>query len=362
MRVLFLTNVPSPYRIDFFNELGKQCDLTVLFETQSAKSRNSEWISDKIENFKAVFMKGIRTGEAEAFCPEVIRYVRSKRYDIIVVGFYSSPTGMLAIEYMRLKKIPFILSSDGGIKKNDIGLKYKMKYHFIGAASAWLSTGKITTEYLEYYGAISNKVYTYPFTSISNKDVLTKPLTSKEKAIYRRKLNMKEDTIILSVGQFIHRKGYDILLKACNNLNDTIGIYIVGGKPTEEYLRLKKEFGLNNIYFIDFMKKEDLAKYYKAADFFVLPTREDIWGLVINEALAYGIPVITTDKCVAGVEMIGENEKIGKIINNSVEQLESELKNIENQEFSAQRILEVASMYTFEKMAEAHIECFRKEK
>lgn len=51
-----------------------------------------------------------------------------------------------------------------------------------------------------------------------------------------------------------------------------------------------------------------MDKYYKAADLFVLPTREDIWGLVINEAMAYGLPIITTDKCVAGVQLLNNQE------------------------------------------------------
>ena len=53
-----------------------------------------------------------------------------------------------------------------------------------------------------------------------------------------------------------------------------------------------------------FKTKEQLADYYAAADVFVLPTREDIWGLVVNEAFAFGLPVITSDNCGAGMEMI----------------------------------------------------------
>ena len=94
MKVLFLTNIPSPYRVDFFNELGKLCDLTVLFETKSAKDRDATWAADKITNFKAVFLKGIRRGVAEAVCPGIFKYLTKKKFDVIVVGMYSSPTGM----------------------------------------------------------------------------------------------------------------------------------------------------------------------------------------------------------------------------------------------------------------------------
>ena len=94
MKVLFLTNVPSPYRVDFFNALGELCELTVLFETKTAKSRNEAWIADYIENFKAIYLKGIKIGEAEAFSLEVFKYLSKRKYDIIVIGMYSSPSGL----------------------------------------------------------------------------------------------------------------------------------------------------------------------------------------------------------------------------------------------------------------------------
>lgn len=362
MRVLFLTNTPVPYRVAFFNELGKYCELTVLFETEFALDRNPAWKSKQDFGFDAVFMKGKRVGVADAFCPEVIRYLSDKKFDVIVVGVYSSPTGMLAIEYMRLHRIPFILSSDGGVEKADSEIKRSIKKHFISAASMWLSTGKTTTEYLIHYGADPKRIYVYPFTSIEENYILQQPLTGAEKQEYRKPLGMKEEKIVLSVGQFIYRKGYDILLKACKELDDSVGVYIVGGKPTEEYLELKEELNLKNVHFVDFMTKDKLANYYKAADLFVLPTREDIWGLVINEAMAYGLPVITTDKCVAGIEMV-ENGVNGFIVSvDNVRQLQDKISEIlmddSLQMKMAKNSLTKAKEYTIEKMCEAHMSCF----
>lgn len=359
MKVLFLTNIPSPYRVDFFNELGKKCELTVLFESDSAKSRDPAWRASAFIGFNAIFMKGIKTGEAEAFCPEVVKYLSKKRFDIIVVGMYSSPTGMLAIEYMKLRGIPFILSSDGGMKKADSGIKHWIKEHFIGSASYWLSTGKTTSEYLEYYGAKSERIFCYPFTSVRNKDILSAEDINSEKDYIYRKLNIKEKKVVLSVGQFIHRKGYDMLLRKCKGMDKDIGLYIVGGKATNEYIEIQKECNLSNVHFIDFMSKDKLAEFYKAADLFILPTREDIWGLVINEALSYGLPVITTDKCVAGIEMIreGHNGFVVPVDSDWKKHIEDFFVNT-NVDKMRVNCLEIAKEYSIENMATVHINIF----
>lgn len=358
MKILFMTNVPSPYRVDFFNELGKHCELTVLFETDTAKSRDASWKTDKFLNFKAVFLKGIKFGEAESFSLNVLQYLSNKKYDVIVVGMYSSPTGMLAIEYMKFRKIPFVISSDGGLIKGDKGMKYKLKARYIGAASAWLSTGNTTTEYLCHYGAHKDQVYVYPFSSIKDDDVLSKPVTRTEKDKLRAELGMIENRIIVSVGQFIRRKGYDILLKACKDIDKNIGVYIIGGEPTEEYIQLQKELHLTNVHFVGFTNKDLLSQYYKAADLFVHPTREDIWGLVVNEAMAYGLPVITTDKCVAGLEMV-DNGITGDIIPvENVEILSKKL--IQKDDYSRTLVLDTARRYSIEQMAKEHIICFEK--
>lgn len=86
-----------------------------------------------------------------------------------------------------------------------------------------------------------------------------------------------------------------------------------------------KENNLTQIHFEGFKTKEELAMYFKAADIFVHPTREDIWGLVINESMAYGLPVITTNKCVAGMELITNKECL--IDTDNSEQLKSIMEN-----------------------------------
>lgn len=308
-KILFITNIPAPYRIDFYNELGKYVDLTVLFEAKGASDQGIKfnWNYDKIENFKAIFLSEGDIKERKVDW-SIFKYLKGNVYDEIVVTNYSYFTEMAAIIYLKMMHIPYYMETDGGIIREENVLKRFYKRFLVRGAKGYFSPSKSSDEYLKFYGAKENSIYRYPFTSLKEKDILKAPVSKAEKELLRKKLSIKEKFVILGVGQFIHRKGWDILLKAADEINVDCGIYIVGGKVGAEYKKLADEVK-TPIYFLEFMGKEELAEYYKAADLFVLPTREDIWGLVINEALAYGVPVVTTDKCVAGLELIknGEN-------------------------------------------------------
>ena len=169
--------------------------------------------------------------------------------------------------------------------------------------------------------------------------------------------------MVLAIGQFIRRKGFDILMHAACSLDKDVGIYIVGGEPTEDYLQMRASLGLDNVHFVGFQKKEALSRYYRAADLFVLPTREDIWGLVINEAMAYGLPVITTDRCVAGLELVeeGVNGSIVPVGDDAA--LAGKMKEILSSDLEKMGTasLEKIRAYTIENMAKAHVAIFEKD-
>lgn len=363
MRILYMTNIPSPYRVEFFNELGKYCDLTVLFERREAKGRDAAWLKGTFENFTGIFLKGVPIANESALCPVAIKYLHNGNFDGIIIGGYSTPTAILSIQYLAMHRMPFMLNSDGGMVKDDGKIKYAVKRYLISRASAWLSTGKTTDEYLIHYGAKQDRIRRYPFTSLRAADILAKPVDEGEKAILRLELGMTEKKIVLSVGQFIHRKGFDVLIKASDNLSDDVGVYIVGGEPTPEYLMMKDDLKLDRVHFIGFKQKDELKKYYAAADLFVLPTREDIWGLVVNEAMAAGLPIVATNRCNAGLELVsdGVNGYIIPIDDAAAlaERINEVFANPIKQKAMAEASLRIISNYTIENMAAEHIVALR---
>jgi len=360
-RVLFLTNFASPYRVHFFDELGKYMDVTVLYSdrVEDIKHRNADWFEKREGGFQAVQLTRVASAGDENLCLDVLPWLK-KKYDAIVIGGYSSPTAVLAMLYLRLRRIPFWMEVDGGLIRQEGKLKYFVKKNLVCLAKNWLSTGVHTTKYLVHYGAKEANIRNYPFSSLYERDILQQPVSSEEKLALRRELGICDRHMVLAIGQFIHRKGFDVLLRAAKDVSPDTGIYIVGGEATEEYLKLREELTLTNVHFLGFQKKERLAQYYKAADLFVLPTREDIWGLVINEALAYGLPTITTQRCVAGLELIedGVNGYVVPVEDAAAlaEKMEAVLS--ADLEAMGQAALEKVRPYTLENMANTHAQIF----
>lgn len=359
-RVLFLTNYASPYRVRFFDALGKGADVTVLCteRIEEKTHRDASWFVAGEGHFHLQQLsRRLFTVHGRAMCLDVVDWLK-KPYDAVIICGYSSPTAMLAMVWCHLHKIPYCIEVDGGLIRRESGLKLWYKRLLVGSASCWLSTGRRTTDFLVHYGAREERVFCYPFTSLEEKDLLKQPVTEEEKAALREALGMKENRIVLSIGQFIHRKGFDVLLKAARELPQDVGVYIVGGEPTEEYLNLRQELGLRNVHFCGFKKKEELALYYKAASLFALPTREDIWGLVINEAMAFGLPTVTTDNCVAGLELVEDGVNGYIVPVDDVKALADAMNRVlsGDMEKMGAAALATAGKYTIENMAKAHLE------
>ena len=360
-RILYLTNIPSPYRVEFFNELTKYMDVTVAFELRNAKNRDEAWQSGENYKFKAVFMKPLITRTESAYCPEVFKLLKEFKNDVIVVGGYATPTGMAVILYLKAKKIPFYLNCDGGFIGDDSLFKKKVKTFFIGSATYYLSTGVGADKYLMHYGAKKERIYHYSFSSLREEDIEATVKTEDEKVSLRKELGITEKNMIVFVGSFIHRKGIDILLKACKDMED-IAVVLVGGSDISGYKEIISEKLKTHIHPVGFKNKEEIKKYYQAADLMVLPTREDIWGLVINEAMAEGLPVVTTNRCLAGLTLVenGENGYIVPVedVKATKDAIEKVLEGVNSVELG-KKSLEKIRDYTIEKMAMEHRDIFK---
>lgn len=356
--VLYITNYPSPYRVNFFDELSRYCDVTVLLSERVEEQThwNPSWFIQGEGSFHLVELGGLRMklGE-ETLCSQVISWLK-KPFDAIIVGGYSSPTAMLALGWLKMKKIPFYMEVDGGLIRQDSKLKYLYKRALVSSADRWLSSGEATDRYLIHYGAKPDRISHYPFTSLFRRDILTELPTEEEKRALREQLGMEEEKILLCACRIDPGKGLDVLLQAAGELADNVGVYIVGGEPDAQLQQILKSRELPHVHFVSFCSKETLKNYYRAADLFVLPTRSDVWGLVINEAMACGLGIITTDRCVAGLELVEDGVNGYIVPVDDVSELAEKLNTALQSDLRAmgRASLEKIRPYTIENMAKIH--------
>lgn len=226
-RVLYVTNLPAPYKITFFNLLSMEVELTVVYERETASDRDAKWKSESKRNYEEIFLHGKNIGMEASISLEILKIIKKNQYDVILMNGYSSPTAVLAIIYMRTHRIKYALVCDGILSGKESAVKYLLKKFVISGADFWLSSGELTNQQLIKHGAKKEKIYWYPFTSVSKADVITE-LYNKEK--FKKKIGYRAGKMILYVGQLIERKGIDILMEAYKkcNIPDT-QLYIVGG-------------------------------------------------------------------------------------------------------------------------------------
>ena len=353
-KVIFTTNLPSPYRVDFFNELGKYCDLTVVYERPSSAERDKKWKGGQALSFQEVYLDLKLVGADRASGSQLKNYIKHHESDILFFTNYSSPATRCAITWCRLHGRKYYMEYDGGFFKKDPLIKRIVKKFLLKGAIGHFSSADEHTKYLQSLGIKRDIIYKYPFTSVTDADISKAQVNSKKgKEYFRQLLNIPEKKVVISIGRFIHGKGFDILLKASRLLSKNIGVYIIGGEPTKEYLDLKSSLGLDNVHFIGFKTKEELSLFFHAADCTAFPTREDIWGLVTNESLSFGVPVVATNRCISALEMIKDGINGYIVPVNDVERLASVISKTVNKDMYG-KSLTTAKKYTIETMVDAH--------
>ena len=124
----------------------------------------------------------------------------------------------------------------------------------------------------------------------------------------KEQLTKKKDIVILYAAKLINKKNPELLIKAFVNImkknNDKIKLLIVGDGLLKTSLKKKYSSYKENIFFLGFQNQKELRNHYKKADIFVLPSSKEPWGLVVNEAMCFQLPIITSDKVCASYDLV----------------------------------------------------------
>ena len=302
MRLTLIINFISPHRIPVFNHIAKikNVDFKVIFLAETEGTRQWKICKDRI-NFDYKVLRNLHIYIHSKEMPIYFnwglwREFRKFKPDAICICGYHYLASIESLVYAKLKGIPITLWAgshlSSGFVKNPLAEFYKKT--IISRFDSYVTYGTAAREQIIHYGANPQKIVV-GCNTVDVEWFAKRSEEMREEEINEMKKKYPSKNI-LYVGEFIERKGVINLIKAFEALNmKDVGLILVGkGKEKDKYLKYIKEHDIRDVFFEGFVQKEKIVKYYKLADVFVLPSLNEVWGLVVNEAMACGLPVISS--------------------------------------------------------------------
>lgn len=355
-KLLVITSNIAPYRLRWEEELAKYYDVTIAY-TKDREAERKEGFLKHASDICHVVKLNNPDDKDDPICFDVLKLIKEHKDSFILFDGYGLKTNLLGMLYAKLCGMKRYVNVDGyALGETKSKIKDFVKHIIIKYfCSDFFCSSQLTKKHLVECGAKAERVHVHNFSSVCNNQILDKPLSFDEKLKIRERLNIKSSKkLIIAVGNFIPRKRFEDLIKALVGSDIEADLLFLGGKPTKEYLDL-----INNdsrVLFADFVPPEMVDDYYKASDLFVLPSQTDVWGLVINEAMAKGLPVISSNHCIAGLSMIDDNGIVYPT--GDIEKLREALKKCleaKNNEAMSLRSLEIIRTYTIEEMVKRQV-------
>lgn len=320
LQLIVWTNIPTFYQADLFRALTKMSDvhLKVVFEKEIPEDRrNLGWQNDT-SGFEYEFL----SEHHPAF--DAIRKARKHRTNThIVGGLWASTVQEAVLATLFASGARYFIYSEAPDPR-DIVPPIKRKIlmvlgkRVLNGASGILPISHFAMEYFKSYGIGDSKFY--PFGYFRSQQ------SGFRKKVQRRR---NKSVNILFVGQLGQRKGIDILLSAMQPLfaaKNHLQLKLIGsGELETQYQDWVRERNLSSrVTFEGVIDSKLVIRRISEADMLVLPSRWDGWGIVVNEALMAGVPVIVSNMC--GAADIVNDGRNGFIFNSEdIQELRTKL-------------------------------------
>ncbi|WP_297510161.1 glycosyltransferase family 4 protein [Thermococcus sp.] len=315
LRVLLLHNQVAPYRLPVFERLKENFDITVYF--CELKSKDRMWKTELLREFTFDWevLRGMRVGNIILNTPALLfRALRGWDAYLIADNVENIPATWMVAIASKISGKPLIVWSekidspwnrkvvDRSFLKG-ILLKLHEKVLF-SLADVIVAYSKKAREYLLKRGVSPGKI-------LQGLQVMPEEvLPSGECQGFKGRVGGCQRTV-LYLGYLRPEKGIEQFIQSFVSSEIDACLLIVGTGPLKERLE-RKYSSSEKVVFYGYASENEKPCLYRMADVFVLPTLRDSWGLVVNEALYYGTPVITTTA--AGASMVIENGKTGFVV------------------------------------------------
>jgi len=324
-RLVVITEIIAPYRIPVFNALAREpeIDLHVIFLSETDPNLR-EWrvYTDEIcFSYEILPSWRSRLGAHNVLLNRGLTSALVKASpDVIVCGGYNYVASWQAMSWAKRNQVQFLLwieSTQQDRRSGKAAVEY-LKKKFVEGCDGFVVPGKSSREYLRSYGVPDGMISTAP-NAVANLIFEGRADRFRARAALERRRRTLPPRYFLFVGRLVPEKGLDDLMQAYEALDDSLksqlSLVIVGDGPLRRDLESRaRRLGKGSVTLAGFVQRDELAAYYAFAEMFVLPTYTDTWGLVVNEAMACGLPVIASAAagCVADLVLDGWN---GRVVN-----------------------------------------------
>jgi len=317
MKLCLLTEIISPYRIPVFNALAKhpQIDLRVIFLAETDPSMR-QW---RIYSDEARFSYEVLPSWQRRFGKHnilintnVAATLERSRPDVILCGGYNYLASWQALRWAKRNHVPFLLwtESTRHDERNRHAVVENLKQAFLDDCGGFVVPGKSAFEYVSQMAGSEN-IFVAP-NAVDN-DLFA----ARSQAAIARSSRMRgelglPDRFCLYVGRLVRAKGVTDLLQAYAALDpeirEQLGLVFVGDGPMRAELEADaRSIFPGSVHFAGFVDRDELAAYYALAECLVLPTHSDTWGLVVNEAMACGLPIVCSRVAGCAADLVGSN-------------------------------------------------------
>lgn len=326
-RLGVLASHPIQYQAPLFRELARHVNLTVYFAHRQTTAGQAaagfnvafEWDVDLLSGYEHRFLRNRAihpSTDHYAGCdtPEIAEQIRQGGFDAFLVTGWYLKSYWQAIRACRRQGVPVMVRGDSQLGTPRSWLKQSFKEliypRILSQFDAFLYVGKKNKEYLKHYGVAAERLFFAPHC-IDN-DAFARGAMEINRAASRERLGIKPSQLaVLFVGKLLDiKRPYDLVdsLQLLRSQGvDSIGVF-VGDGPLR--CKLENQGRERNVplIFQGFRNQTELPESYVAADVLVLPSGSETWGLVVNEALASGTPVVVSDAVGCAPDLVTEGE------------------------------------------------------
>lgn len=284
---LIINNCPAFYKINLYNELAKHKKIFVIFLGLSNQVVTGSEFKEKIK-FPYILINDFQVEKRSKFKTflEIWKITKFYKPNKIIYGGYIEPE-LIFLSYIIPKSKNILQSETAGETKLQ-GIRFYIKKIILRRYSQAIVSGKSHESVILKMGFRGN-------ISIS------KGVGFIEKTNFLR--NQADESLkFLYIGRLISVKNLELLIDAFNE--NGLPLTIVGKGNQESLLKAKSN---TNINFIGFVENSDIWRCYTSHDIFILPSLSESWGLVAEEALYYGCPLLLSNNVGSVNELITEN-------------------------------------------------------